>query len=86
MAETGQYIYMGSNRNFLYNVVRQVFGDGELSKLATNIIFKGDIATDTTDFSGKVIRYDKNQRNLKLLIVQKLHLMVKLTKTLTEVV
>ena len=66
MAETGQYIYMGSNRNFLYNVVRQVFGDGELSKLATNIIFKGDIATDTTDFSGKVIRYDKESEEFEV--------------------
>ncbi|WP_066895320.1 cadherin-like beta sandwich domain-containing protein [Clostridium nigeriense] len=66
MAESKEYIYIGINRNFLHGVVQQAVGDNKLADLLTNTIFKGDVETENIDYTGKIVRYNKNTNKMEI--------------------
>lgn len=66
MAESNNYIYMGSNRNIIYGVIKNSINQGNLDKIITNLIFKGDVSTETTDFAAEIFRYNKLTKEIEL--------------------
>lgn len=40
MAESNNYIYMGSNRSIIYSAIKSNINQGNLDKIITNLIFK----------------------------------------------
>ena len=66
MAESDNYIYIGSNRNIIFPLIKGIFNEGNLAEIITNILFKGDIPTDSTDNAAKIFRYNKKTNKIEL--------------------
>lgn len=66
MAESDNYIYIGSNINIIFPLVKNVFNDENLAKIITNILFKGDVPTNPTDNAAKIFRYNKKTNKIEL--------------------
>ena len=66
MAESNNYIYIGSNRNIIFPLIKGIFNEGNLAEIITNILFKGDIPTDSTDNAAKIFRYNKKTNKIEL--------------------
>lgn len=66
MAESNNYIYIGSNRNIIYGLIETNVNQGNLAEVITNLIFKGDVSTETTDFAAEIFRYNKLSKEIEL--------------------
>ena len=66
MAELNNYIYIGSNRNIIYSAIKNSFTQDNLANTFTNIVFKGDVPTNTTDFAAEIFRYNKVTKKMEL--------------------
>ena len=66
MAESNNYIYIGSNRNIIFSLIKGIFNQGNLGEIITNILFKGDVPTYSTDNAAKIFRYNKKTNKIEL--------------------
>ena len=66
MAETKKYIYIGSNRNLLFNSMKLFISNENLASLIAKIIFKGDVPTDSDDNAARIFRYNKCTKKIEL--------------------
>ncbi|WP_195986714.1 hypothetical protein [Clostridium sp. D53t1_180928_C8] len=66
MAESKNYIYIGSNRNIIFSLIKGIFNQGNLAEIITNIIFKGDVSTENTDSAAEIFRYNKLTKKIDL--------------------
>ena len=65
MAESNNYIYIGSNRNIIYSIISETAQDKKLADLITNIVFRGDVSTEGNDGAAEIFRYDKLRKKIE---------------------
>lgn len=59
MAESKNYIYIGSNRNIIFSLIKSIFILGNFAETITDLIFEDDVSTETVDNSAEIFRYNK---------------------------
>lgn len=65
MAESNNYIYIGSNRNIIYGVIKSTITDENLATALTKVVFKGDVPTDNNDNAAEIYRYNKRTKEIE---------------------
>lgn len=66
MAESDNYIYIGSNRNLFYSAVKSALSNETLSDIFIKFLFRGDVPIGTNDFAGEIFRYNKSTEEIEL--------------------
>ena len=65
MAESKNYIYIGSNRNIIFSLIKSIFILGNFAETITDLIFEDDVSTETVDNSAEIFRYNKLTKKIE---------------------
>ena len=65
MAESKNYIYIGSNRNIIFSLIKSIFILGNFAETITDLIFEDDVSTETLDNSAEIFRYNKLTKKIE---------------------
>lgn len=65
MAESKNYIYIGSNRNIIFSFIKSIFILGNFAETITDLIFEDDVSTETVDNSAEIFRYNKLTKKIE---------------------
>ena len=74
MAESKNYIYIGSNRNIIFSLIKSIFILGNFAETITDLIFEDDVSTETVDNSAEIFRYNKLTKKIEQLYKSELTL------------
>ena len=65
MAESKNYIYIGSNRNIIFSLIKNIFILGNFAEIITDLIFEDDVSTEALDNSAEIFRYNKLTKKME---------------------
>lgn len=65
MAESKNYIYIGSNRNIIFSLIKSIFILGNFAETITDLIFEDDVSTEAVDNSAEIFRYNKLTKKIE---------------------